>query len=180
MSLNSVWSTHSLVSLSALRSRLSALEGELCSKATMLKSIQNELTQSKKELAARELIVQKSRDELSLAHTHIARESERVKRHTTTATDKTACTTSSEKMCFIPVLMFYVSLKPCCFSQNGCWPHLLKHFSLTSLKMTNMSGVFYCIHNRLLSAALKKVEVEKPCPCSVLSCKTIPLIFCEI
>ncbi|XP_036932274.1 centromere protein F isoform X2 [Acanthopagrus latus] len=60
-----------------LRSRLSALEGELCSKATMLKSIQNELTQSKKELAARELIVQKSRDELSLAHTRIARESER-------------------------------------------------------------------------------------------------------
>ncbi|XP_073342824.1 uncharacterized protein [Pagrus major] len=60
-----------------LRSRLSALEEELCSKATMLKSIQSELTQGKKDLAARELIIQKSRDELSLAHTRMAQESER-------------------------------------------------------------------------------------------------------
>lgn len=57
---------------------MSALEEELCVKAATMKSIQNEMAQSKKELAARELSIQRARDELSLAHTRMAQESERV------------------------------------------------------------------------------------------------------
>ncbi|XP_010737488.3 centromere protein F isoform X2 [Larimichthys crocea] len=64
-------------SISAMQSRLSALEEELCAKAGMLKSIQNEMAQSKKELATKELSAQRARDELSLAHTRMAQESER-------------------------------------------------------------------------------------------------------
>lgn len=73
---------------------MSALEEELCMKAGTLKSIQNEMVQSKKELAARDLSVQRARDELSLAHTRMAQESERVKTHTTT-TDTTGGTTTT-------------------------------------------------------------------------------------
>ncbi len=77
-----------------MRSRVSALEEELCAKAGMLKSIQNEMVQSKKELAARDLSAQRTRDELSLAHTRMAQESERVKTHTTT-TDTTGGATTT-------------------------------------------------------------------------------------
>ncbi|TKS72254.1 Centromere protein F [Collichthys lucidus] len=66
-----------LALISAMQSRLSALEEELCAKAGMLKSIQNEMAQSKKELATKELSAQRARDELSLAHTRMAQESER-------------------------------------------------------------------------------------------------------
>nr|XP_046262160.1 centromere protein F isoform X2 [Scatophagus argus] len=65
------------LSLSALQSRVSALEEELSVKAGTLKSIQNEMMQSKKELATKELSIQRARDELSLAHTRMAQESER-------------------------------------------------------------------------------------------------------
>lgn len=58
---------------------MSRLEEELSVKAGTLKSIQSEMVQSKKELAARELSLQKARDELSLVHTRITQESERVK-----------------------------------------------------------------------------------------------------
>ncbi|XP_018515847.1 centromere protein F isoform X2 [Lates calcarifer] len=64
-------------SLSEMRSRVSRLEEELSVKAGTLKSIQSEMVQSKKELAARELSLQKARDELSLVHTRITQESER-------------------------------------------------------------------------------------------------------
>ncbi|XP_071362910.1 centromere protein F isoform X2 [Trachinotus anak] len=63
--------------LSEMRSRVSCLEEELSVKAGTLKSIQNEMVQSKKELAARELSLQRARDELSLAHTRMTQESER-------------------------------------------------------------------------------------------------------
>ncbi|XP_039669327.1 centromere protein F isoform X1 [Perca fluviatilis] len=69
--------TETDTSLSEVRSRVAALEVELCAKAGMLKSIQNEMVQSKKELTARELSLQKARDELSLAHTGMAQERER-------------------------------------------------------------------------------------------------------
>ncbi|XP_034739328.1 centromere protein F isoform X3 [Etheostoma cragini] len=69
--------TETDTSLSAVLSRVSALEEELCAKAGMLKSVQNEVVQSKKELTARELSLQKARDELSLAHTGMAQERER-------------------------------------------------------------------------------------------------------
>ncbi|XP_078116583.1 uncharacterized protein LOC144524302 isoform X1 [Sander vitreus] len=69
--------TETDTSLSEVRSRVAALEEELCAKAGMLKSIQNEMVQSKKELTARELSLQKARDELSLAHTGMAQERER-------------------------------------------------------------------------------------------------------
>ncbi|XP_034546257.1 centromere protein F [Notolabrus celidotus] len=64
-------------SLSEMRSRVSALEEELSVKAGTLKSIQNEMMQSKKELTAKEHNIQRARDELSLAHTRMAQESER-------------------------------------------------------------------------------------------------------
>lgn len=69
---------HLPVSLSALQTRVSALEEELRVKAATMKSIQNEMVQSKKELATRELSIQKARDELSLAHMRMAQENERV------------------------------------------------------------------------------------------------------
>lgn len=61
-----------------MRGRVSALEEELSVKTGTLKSLQNEMVQRKKELSAKELSVQRARDELSLAHTRIAQESERV------------------------------------------------------------------------------------------------------
>ncbi|CAJ1058740.1 centromere protein F [Xyrichtys novacula] len=63
--------------LSEMRSRVSALEEELSVKAATLKSVQNEMMQSKTELTAKELSIQRARDELSLAHTRMAQESER-------------------------------------------------------------------------------------------------------
>lgn len=65
-------------SLSELRSRFTDLEEQLRVKAETLKSIQNEVAQNKKDLAAKELNLQKLQDELSLAHTRMAQESERV------------------------------------------------------------------------------------------------------
>lgn len=70
---------HIPVSLSEMRSRVSCLEEELSVKAGTLKSIQNEMVQNKKELADRELSLQRARDELSLARTRMTQESERVK-----------------------------------------------------------------------------------------------------
>lgn len=64
-------------SLSELRSRFTDLEEQLRVKAETLKSIQNEVAQNKKDLAAKELNLQKLQDELSLAHTRMAQESER-------------------------------------------------------------------------------------------------------
>ncbi|XP_031718669.1 centromere protein F isoform X3 [Anarrhichthys ocellatus] len=64
-------------SLTDAWSRVTALEEELCAKAGTLKSIQSEMVQSKKELGTRELSLQKACDELSLAHTRMAQESER-------------------------------------------------------------------------------------------------------
>lgn len=72
---------HPPVSLSELRSRVSSLEEELRVKAETLKSTQNEMVQSKKELASKDLSLQRARDELSLAHTRMAQESERVTTH---------------------------------------------------------------------------------------------------
>lgn len=57
---------------------MASLEEELSSKAALIKSTQNEMAQTKKELAAKEISVQRARDELSLAHTRMAQENERV------------------------------------------------------------------------------------------------------
>lgn len=57
---------------------MAAVMEELSSKAALIKSIQNEMAQSKKELAAKEISVQRARDELNLAHTRMAQEKERV------------------------------------------------------------------------------------------------------
>lgn len=72
--------TQTDISLSELRSRISSLEEELRVKAEALKSTQNEMVQSKKELASRDLSLQRARDELSLAHTRMAQDSERASR----------------------------------------------------------------------------------------------------
>ncbi|XP_068571065.1 centromere protein F isoform X2 [Cebidichthys violaceus] len=69
--------TETDASLTDAWSRVTALEEELCAKAAALKSIQSEMVQSQKELGTRELSLQKARDELSLAHTRMAQESER-------------------------------------------------------------------------------------------------------
>ncbi|KAM6952677.1 uncharacterized protein PEZ65_014130 isoform 2-T2 [Lycodopsis pacificus] len=69
--------TETDTSLTDAWSRVTALEEELCAKAGTLKSIQSEMVQSKKELGTTELSLQKARDELSLAHTRMAQESER-------------------------------------------------------------------------------------------------------
>lgn len=61
-----------------MRSRVSSLEEELRVKAEKLKSTQNEMVQNKKEVASRDLSLQRARDELSLAHTRMAQESEKV------------------------------------------------------------------------------------------------------
>lgn len=90
---------HPPASLSEVRSRVAALEEELCAKAGMLKSIQNEMVQSKKELTARELSLQKARDELSLAHTGMAQERERVKTPTITADTTGGATTTKNTLC---------------------------------------------------------------------------------
>ncbi|KAM7417510.1 hypothetical protein PAMA_017244 [Pampus argenteus] len=69
--------TQTDTSLSEMRSRVSSLEEELRVKAETLKSTQNEMVQSKKELAGRDLSLQRVRDELSLAQARMAQQSER-------------------------------------------------------------------------------------------------------
>lgn len=66
-----------LAAASELRSRLADLEEELRVKAQMLNTIQSEANQNKKQLTAKELSLQKLRDEVSLAHTRMAQEGER-------------------------------------------------------------------------------------------------------
>lgn len=74
-------------SASEIQNRVRALEGELSEKVGTLKSIQNDMVQTKKELAAKELGLQKARDELSLMQTRMAQDREKVKTRTTTAID---------------------------------------------------------------------------------------------
>lgn len=64
--------------VSALQARMAALEEELSSKAALIKSIQNEMVTSKKELAAKEISIQRASEELSLARTRMSQENERV------------------------------------------------------------------------------------------------------
>ncbi|KAF7228347.1 centromere protein F isoform X2 [Nothobranchius furzeri] len=58
-------------------SRLSALEKELSDKTGMLKSIQREVVQTKKELAAKEINLQKICDELNTTHTRMSQDRQR-------------------------------------------------------------------------------------------------------
>lgn len=58
-----------------------SLKDEMCVKDDTLKSVQDEMAQSKKKVAAAELSLQRARDELSLVHTRMAQESERVTAH---------------------------------------------------------------------------------------------------
>ncbi|KAM9740399.1 uncharacterized protein ACNS7B_011852 isoform 1-T1 [Menidia menidia] len=60
-----------------IQSRVLILEDQLSETVRTLKSIQSEMVQTKKELAAKELGLQRARDELSSAHTRMAQESER-------------------------------------------------------------------------------------------------------
>lgn len=69
--------SHSKRETDRLQARVSSLEEEVILKAAAIKSIQNEIAQSKKELAAKELSVQRVSDELSRAQTRIALEGER-------------------------------------------------------------------------------------------------------
>ncbi|RVE67384.1 hypothetical protein OJAV_G00102300 [Oryzias javanicus] len=64
-------------SFTVIQSRVAALEAELSAKVGTLNSIESRMEQTKKELSAKELSLQKTRDELSLAQARMAQESER-------------------------------------------------------------------------------------------------------
>ncbi|XP_014892938.1 centromere protein F isoform X2 [Poecilia latipinna] len=72
-----VHKTETDISSSELQSRLSALEVQLSEKVGNLKTVQNEMGLMKKELAAKELDLQKTQEELSKAHTRAAQDKER-------------------------------------------------------------------------------------------------------
>ncbi|XP_055015263.1 centromere protein F isoform X2 [Boleophthalmus pectinirostris] len=65
------------LSVSELRSHLTDLEEELRVKVQTINTIQNEVAQNKKELAAKEISLQRLRGDLTLAHTRMSQEEER-------------------------------------------------------------------------------------------------------
>ncbi|XP_013861195.1 centromere protein F isoform X2 [Austrofundulus limnaeus] len=65
------------MSSSELQSHVSALEETVSEKVEMLKSVRGELMQTKKELAAKELSLQKTCEELNVAQTRMAQDRER-------------------------------------------------------------------------------------------------------
>ncbi|XP_068182020.1 centromere protein F isoform X2 [Antennarius striatus] len=69
--------TETDTSLSASMSRVSTLEEDLRVKNETLKSIMKEMAQSKKDLSAKELSIQRAQNDLSLVQTRMAQESER-------------------------------------------------------------------------------------------------------
>ncbi|KAM4732911.1 uncharacterized protein FYW61_008532 isoform 2-T4 [Anableps anableps] len=71
-----VHKTETDISSSDLQNRLSALEDQLSEKVGRLKSAQNEVGLMKKELAAKELDLQKTQDELNAAHLRMAQDKE--------------------------------------------------------------------------------------------------------
>lgn len=72
-------------------------------------------------------------------------------------------------MCFIPVPIFYISHKPCCF---------VPKYVLASFVKINFPENDKHVGNILLQSQSviirnsEKVELEKQCPYSVLHCKT--------
>lgn len=109
------------MSFSGLQTRVSSLEEELSVKAAAIKSIQKEMEQSKKELVAKELSVQRVRDELSRAQTRMGLEGERVIVYTTTIlTEKHFC---------IAVRMRCTCLAMVFLRLAGCRLRLSKHFN---------------------------------------------------
>lgn len=90
-------------------------------KAAAIKSIQNEMSQSRKELTAKELSVQRVRDELSRAQSRMALEGERV------------------NVLILTWNYFSLAALAWCFPQAarflrraGCWPHLSQHFNTSA------------------------------------------------
>ncbi|XP_061786324.1 uncharacterized protein [Nerophis lumbriciformis] len=69
--------TQTEMTLSQMQRQVSSLEEELSVKAVSLKSLQDEMGQSKKKMAATELSLQRAHNELGAAHTRISQESER-------------------------------------------------------------------------------------------------------
>lgn len=100
---------------------MSSLEEELGVKAAAIKSIQNEMAQSKKELAAKELSVQRVRDELSRAQTRMALEGERVNVLILTWNYFPL----ADQVCCIPQAVVFLR-------RAGCWPRLSKHFNTSA------------------------------------------------
>lgn len=148
----SVCLVHTLASLSEMRSRVSCLEEELSVKAGTLKSIQNEVVQNKKELAARELSLQRARDELSLAHTRITQESERVKSHSSAATDTAGgatATVASVNKCFIPESMFSISFMSCCLCQETGFGLVCQNISPQQTRLEYFTCYIICYYQEL-------------------------------
>lgn len=141
---------------------MSALEEELCVKAVTMKSIQNEMAQSKKELTARELSIQRARDELSLAHTRMAQESERVNMHTTTnINDGTTPTTTENKCVFIAVLIICIPLSPVVFVTEWVLASFVKTFLFDFHENDKHIGNILLKSQSVIIRNLKKVELEK-------------------
>ncbi|XP_057706964.1 centromere protein F isoform X2 [Corythoichthys intestinalis] len=69
--------TQADTTLSQMRCQMASLKDELSLKATTLKSLQDEVAQGKKKMAATEISLQRAHNELSVAHTRISQESER-------------------------------------------------------------------------------------------------------
>lgn len=67
-----------------LQGRMRDLQGELKAECERFRQTQDALANARKDLTIREQSLQRAKDELSLAHTRISQESERVRMHTLT------------------------------------------------------------------------------------------------
>ncbi|XP_077434331.1 uncharacterized protein LOC144059251 [Vanacampus margaritifer] len=70
-------STQTDTSLSQLRRHAASLEQELSMRTEAMRSLQDEMAQGKKKMAATELSLQRAHNEVSVAHTQISQQSER-------------------------------------------------------------------------------------------------------
>lgn len=104
----SVCLVHPSETSSEIQRRVSSLEEDLSVKDSMLKTTQSELVQCKKELAAKELNLQKTL-------TRIAQESERVKTHCLILL---VVLLLLQKV-FLHILLIYIFLKLCSFCHKG-------------------------------------------------------------
>ncbi|MEQ2217721.1 hypothetical protein XENOCAPTIV_020653, partial [Xenoophorus captivus] len=81
-----------------LRSHVSALESQLSEKVGKLRSIQNEMGLMKKELAAKELSLQKTQDELNVARARMVQDKDRVKATSPLLLQPVLCTGAGHKI----------------------------------------------------------------------------------
>ncbi len=81
-------------------------------------------------------------------------------------------------MCFILVRIFYIS--QVVFVMKWVLASFVKTFLFVFPENDKHVGNILLKSQSIIIRYFEKVELEKQCPCSVLNCKTIQLIFCEI